>query len=104
MSMRHTLSCFLGCAVIACGAAEKDPEALDPSDAGTSDAGMTQTVPDAGMEEQTLDKFSFFVTSLAAMQALSGSQAGFGGDLRYGETGPGAGLRGADKICAAIAE
>ncbi len=38
------------------------------------------------------------------MQELSGSQQGFGGDLRYGETGPGAGLRGADKICAAIAD
>ncbi|MCB9702285.1 MAG: hypothetical protein H6711_10350 [Myxococcales bacterium] len=38
------------------------------------------------------------------MQALSGSQLGFGGDLRFGEVGPGAGLRGADKICAAIAE
>jgi hypothetical protein len=46
----------------------------------------------------------FFVTSLAALQALSGSAVGFGGDLRYGETGPGAGLRGADKLCAAIAE
>jgi hypothetical protein len=29
---------------------------------------------------------------------------GFGGDFTYGETGPGAGLRGADKICAAVAE
>ncbi|MGK3984807.1 hypothetical protein WME99_17305 [Sorangium sp. So ce136] len=38
------------------------------------------------------------------MQDLSGSQDGFGGDFRFGETGPGAGLRGADKICAAIAE
>ncbi|WP_437683411.1 hypothetical protein [Sorangium sp. So ce131] len=52
----------------------------------------------------TTEKFSFFVTSLVAMQELSGSQDGFGGDLRFGETGPGAGLRGADKICAAIAE
>ncbi|MFO0556093.1 MAG: hypothetical protein U0271_47390 [Polyangiaceae bacterium] len=51
-----------------------------------------------------LEPFSFFVTSLRAMQELSGSQEGFGGDLRYGETGPGAGLRGADKICAAVAE
>lgn len=51
-----------------------------------------------------LEKFSFFVTSLQSMQALSGSQLGFGGDLRFGEVGPGAGLRGADKICAAIAE
>jgi hypothetical protein len=52
----------------------------------------------------TLQRFSFFVTSLTALQALSKSAIGFGGDLRYGETGPGAGLRGADRICAAIAE
>ncbi|WP_437621369.1 hypothetical protein [Sorangium sp. So ce1151] len=52
----------------------------------------------------TTEKFSFFVTSLVAMQDLSGSQDGFGGDFRFGETGPGAGLRGADKICATIAE
>ncbi|AUX43392.1 uncharacterized protein SOCE26_048400 [Sorangium cellulosum] len=52
----------------------------------------------------TTEKFSFFVTSLVAMRELSGSQDGFGGDLRFGETGPGAGLRGADKICATIAE
>ncbi|WP_437659903.1 hypothetical protein [Sorangium sp. So ce1182] len=44
------------------------------------------------------------MTSLAAMRELSGSQDGFGGDLRFGETGPGAGLRGADKICATLAE
>ena len=49
-------------------------------------------------------RFSFFVTSLGAMRTLSGSQNGFGGDLRFGETGAGAGLRGADKICATIAE
>lgn len=48
--------------------------------------------------------FSFFVTSLKALQDLSQNPSGFGGDLRFGETGPGAGLRGADKICAAIAE
>lgn len=50
------------------------------------------------------EKFSFFVTSLKALQELSNNPEGFGGDLRFGETGPGAGLRGADKICAAIAE
>ena len=38
------------------------------------------------------------------MQELSGSPNGFGGDLRFGQTGPGAGLRGADEICRAIAE
>jgi hypothetical protein len=50
------------------------------------------------------EPFSFFVTSLRAMQELSGNAEGFGGDLRFGETGAGAGLRGADKICAAIAD
>jgi hypothetical protein len=50
------------------------------------------------------EKFSFFVTSLKALLDLSGSPDGFGGDLRYGETGPGAGLRGADKICGIIAD
>ncbi|MDI1436812.1 hypothetical protein [Polyangium sorediatum] len=52
----------------------------------------------------TTEKFSFFVTSLRALQELSGNPEGFGGDLRFGETGAGAGLRGADKICATIAE
>lgn len=58
------------------------------ADAGTADAG----------------RFSFFVTSLESMRLLSASQNGFGGDLRYGETGVGSGLRGADKICSTIAE
>jgi hypothetical protein len=49
-------------------------------------------------------RFSFFVTSLQAMQELSGNPDGFGGDLRFGETGAGAGLRGADKICSMVAE
>jgi hypothetical protein len=59
--------------------------------------------PDSGKSPK-LDHFSFFVTSLRALQELSGSQNGFGGDLRFGETGEGAGLRGADSICATIAE
>jgi hypothetical protein len=58
----------------------------------------------SGGSGPTDEKFSFFVTSQASLIALSGSNDGFGGDLRYGETGPGAGLRGADKICAAVAE
>lgn len=56
------------------------------------------------LKEGDLPKFSFFVTSLVAMRALSGNEKGFGGDLRYGHTGPGAGLRGADRICADAAE
>jgi hypothetical protein len=38
------------------------------------------------------------------MKTLSKNDQGFGGDLRFGETGDGAGLRGADKICTTIAE
>ena len=49
-------------------------------------------------------KFSFFLTSVASIKMVSGSDQGFGGDLRFGEVGEGAGLRGADKICKAIAE
>lgn len=45
--------------------------------------------------------FSFFVTSLEAMQRYSGSESGFGGDLRFGEA---TGLAGADKLCTTIAE
>lgn len=56
------------------------------------------------VDPASLDRFSFFVTSLAALQDLSNSDTGFGGDLRFGETGAGAGLRGADAICATIAE
>lgn len=67
-----------------------------------ADAGYLElpTVTDAG----ALAPFSFFVTSQRALLALSGCTQGFGGDLRYGETGPGAGLRGADKLCGLIAE
>ena len=49
-------------------------------------------------------KFSFFVASWRALRELSQHPDGFGGDLRFGETGEGAGLRGADKICSTIAE
>lgn len=49
-------------------------------------------------------KFSFFVTSMRTLVELAKNEKGFGGDFRFGETGPGAGLRGADKICATIAE
>jgi hypothetical protein len=70
--------------------------------ASGDDDGPDGSVPDADVS--ALDPFSFFVTSLAALRDLSGSQDGFGGDLRFGETGPGAGLRGADKLCATIAE
>src|SRR5690606_2895287 len=45
--------------------------------------------------------FSFFVTSYHHMRELSGSDDGFGGDLRY--AGAVTGLAGADAICQEIA-
>jgi hypothetical protein len=83
-------------------------DAMVASDVHIADAVVvadTVTSPEvAVIDAGALERFSFFVTSLTALQALSMSASGFGGDLRYGETGPGAGLRGADRICAAIAE
>jgi hypothetical protein len=80
-------------------AASLPPDASD-SDAGSGDSDAASE----GDEDPDGTRFSFFVTSLTAMRTLSKSQMGFGGDLRYGETGDGAGLRGADKICAEVAE
>lgn len=79
------------------------------ADTGATDSGLEidispDTAADTAADTSGLAHFSFFVTSWVALQELSGSPDGFGGDLRYGETGPGAGLRGADKICAEIAE
>ena len=51
--------------------------------------------------QEILPPFSFFVTSHAAMKRLSGNDAGFGGDLRFGKAD---GLSGADEICRQIAE
>jgi hypothetical protein len=56
------------------------------------------TSPDASSDGP---RFSFFYTSLDAMRRLSGSDDGFGGDLRFGMP---TGLEGADKICQTIAE
>ncbi len=73
-------------------------------------AGLTElgcgVIGDFGSDadKPTAERFSFFVISYEAIQILSGTVNGFGGDLRYGETGAGAGLRGADAICAAVAE
>jgi hypothetical protein len=71
------------------------------SSGGTTSAGGSSG---AGGTTSTATKFSFFVTSYAAMQKIAGTTKGLGGDLRHGETGAGAGLRGADKICTEIAE
>lgn len=81
--------------------------------AGSASAGASGAAgasAGAGGSATTTEKFSFFVTSWAGLQRLAKQQGlgdgsdGFGGDLRFGETGAGAGLRGADKICATLAE
>jgi hypothetical protein len=56
------------------------------------------------LDTSALGLFSFFVTSLKGIQDLSKSENGFGGDLRFGKTGQGAGLLGADSICQCLAE
>jgi hypothetical protein len=65
-----------------------------------------QTTVNVTLDSNTssLEKFSFFITSLKALQQLSGNTKGFGGDFRFGKTGHGAGLLGADSICQCIAE
>ena len=71
----------------------------------TKTAGVSSYQDTVNITLDTIDlpHFSFFVTSLAAIRDLGGPD-GFGGDLRFGRTGPGAGLRGADSLCECIAE
>lgn len=71
---------------------------------GAASGGASGASGTAGAANPALEKFSFFLTSLASIRKVSKSEEGFGGDLRFGEEGEGAGLRGADKICKAIAE
>ncbi len=72
------------------------------SSGGTTGAAGSGTAGTGGsVNPGSLDKFSFFVTSMAAMFRLSKSDKGFGGDLKYGTAD---GLTGADKICTEIAE
>ena len=76
---------------------------------GTAGTGGTGGGVDAGVAKDSggptgdvsTTRFSFFVTSQAAMVALSGNAKGFGGDFRFGEAD---GLTGADKICTQTAE
>ena len=65
-------------------------------DAGTGGAQNTECT-----DTNAAENFSFFVTSWHHMQLLSGSDDGFGGDLRY--SGAADGLTGADNICQEIA-
>lgn len=76
-----------------------DTAVADTTVADTAVEDTADTVADIPVE--SLPKFSFFVTSYEAMIRLSGSNNGFGGDLRFGEE---TGLAGADKICTTIAE
>jgi hypothetical protein len=71
---------------------------------GGTSGGTGGTSGGTGGSTGTLAKFSFFVASVDALKNLSNNAQGFGGDLRFGETGDGAGLKGADKICTTIAE
>jgi hypothetical protein len=72
-------------------------------DTGSALDGAARDVRDAPPAGDTnpSERFSFFVTSLESMRKLSGSQDGFGGDLRFGKED---GLSGADEICRQIAE
>jgi hypothetical protein len=74
------------------------------SGGGTAGAGTSGSGGSGGSGVPSTEKFSFFVASVKAMVKLSNNKDGFGGDLTFGETGPGAGLKGADKICTTIAE
>jgi hypothetical protein len=74
------------------------------STGGASTGGVSSGGGGGGPVDPAVAKFSFFLTSLASIREVSGSEDGFGGDLSFGESGEGAGLRGADKICKAIAE
>lgn len=67
---------------------------------GIGSAGAAAPLPESESLTES-SRFSFFVTSLASMRALSGSPAGFGGDLRFGQA---SGLEGADEICRQVAE
>jgi hypothetical protein len=68
---------------------------------GTTGADANSGGDASGVDPGALPKFSFFVTSLASMQKLSGNPMGFGGDLTFGKAD---GLSGADEICRQIAE
>ncbi|PTL81872.1 hypothetical protein [Vitiosangium sp. GDMCC 1.1324] len=101
----------LGVCGAACGSKDGDTDSdTNTGEDGTGGDGSTggdtggSTGGDTGDGTGSTDelaRFSFFVTSLEAMRELSGSQNGFGGDLRFGEA---TGLEGADKICRTIAE
>ncbi|HKU37203.1 MAG TPA: hypothetical protein VJR89_03630 [Polyangiales bacterium] len=75
------------------------PAAAGGGGAGTGAAGAAAGAGGGAPAEQP--KFSFFVTSVGAMQELSKNPMGFGGDLRFGKA---TGLDGADESCRRIAD
>jgi hypothetical protein len=85
------------------GTAGNGGSAGSAGSAGSS-AGAAGSAGTAGSGGVELEPFSFFVASFAVLQDLADDDLGFGGDFKFGETGAGAGLRGADKICATIAD
>jgi hypothetical protein len=122
---RFTVALAFGAASIAWAGCSSDdttpPPSHPPSDASTTDIGVDAGpdpapdaeddvgAPDSGGADHAEDdvpdvndlpRFSFFYTSLDGMRRLSGSENGFGGDLRFGMP---TGLEGADKICQTIA-
>jgi hypothetical protein len=68
--------------------------------AGTGGGG-TPSGGTGGSGSPSSTKFSFFVTSQAALQRLSNNEKGFGGDLKFGKAD---GLSGADEICRQLAD
>jgi len=106
MNVRILAVSIMSCAsfTLAIGCGSDNDINLGNGGSGSSSSESSTSSSSSSSSGAPAEKFSFFVTSLKALQDLSGSAEGFGGDLRYGETGPGAGLRGADKLCATIAE
>jgi hypothetical protein len=78
-------------------ASSTDDGATETGPTGNTSTGDETDVVDVGAD----DKFSFFVTSYQQIALLSGSDEGFGGDLRY--DGAATGLEGADAICQEMA-
>ena len=97
MTIQRSIGVAFLAIAVGCGGTGSSGGDDQPIDASSADAKPIDA-------PATTEKFSFFVTSLKGLQKLSNNQLGFGGDLRFGETGAGAGLRGADKICATLAE
>jgi hypothetical protein len=103
LGILFTVSCasvtFGACSPFDEGTApDSGPPVSPPSDAVTDVVTMEDAV--TSEDGPSAPHFSFFYTSLAAMRRLSGSQNGFGGDLRFGMP---TGIEGADKICQTIA-